>query len=210
MNAAPAAVELNGMLKMKHLVIDEVLDGVAGNLRAIEDATHYDGVVRRIVMSEALTRCMTAPRHQRTSQQSVEEASIQFFKNLFKVISSTCGRQQHLASPLLSQQMSFAGDIPSPDVLSITGRVPAFDLLAVQLRQQNVRDGVQHVARRARQQVGNAHEDFALAQPDSVVDVREWEKLDAKLGEGSPRANLAIRLRKNLVDPGGHLTLNLA
>ena len=55
MNAAAAAVQLYWMLQVQHFVIDEVLNHVMGHVRAIEDTADNDGVVRGIIMTEALT-----------------------------------------------------------------------------------------------------------------------------------------------------------
>jgi len=68
MNAAPTSIQPDRMLQVQHFVIDKILNGTARHLRAIEDAANDNRVVRRIVVSEALSRGVPAPRHERSCQ----------------------------------------------------------------------------------------------------------------------------------------------
>src|SRR5438270_13735967 len=67
-NATAAAVQLHWMFQVQHFMIDEILDCIEWHVGTIKDPTDHDGVVRRIIVAEALTRRMTAPRHQRTRE----------------------------------------------------------------------------------------------------------------------------------------------
>ena len=55
MNAAPAAAHLHRMLEVQHLVVQDVLDGVAGHQRMVEDTAHHDGVMGGVVVCQAAT-----------------------------------------------------------------------------------------------------------------------------------------------------------
>jgi len=76
MHATPAAAQFHGMFQMQHLVINDVLDCVAGNSRLIEDAAHDDGIVGGIVVAEAVAGVIAAPCHSRSGEQPVEESLI--------------------------------------------------------------------------------------------------------------------------------------
>ena len=86
MHAAPASPHLNRMLQVKHLVIDDVLNHKAGNPWMIEHPTDDNGVVRGVVVAEAITRSLTAPTHPRTCQQPVKKLDIEFLENRLKIV----------------------------------------------------------------------------------------------------------------------------
>src|SRR5437868_709342 len=81
MHTTPAAPEFDGMLQVEHLVINDVLNGVTGHPRMIEHPAHDDGVVRRIVMSQAVAGMITAPGHARPSEKTVKIPTVQILKN---------------------------------------------------------------------------------------------------------------------------------
>ena len=56
MNAAAACFDADGMLEVKHLVVEEVLDGAARRVGTIEDAGDDDGVMRGVVVAEHAAR----------------------------------------------------------------------------------------------------------------------------------------------------------
>ena len=49
--SAPA--QLDWMPQVKHFMIDEVFNGIARHAGSVKDAAYDDGVMRRIVMSQA-------------------------------------------------------------------------------------------------------------------------------------------------------------
>lgn len=51
MYAALAAAHPYRMLQVQHLVVDNVLHGATGNTQIIEDATHDNRIVGRIIVS---------------------------------------------------------------------------------------------------------------------------------------------------------------
>jgi hypothetical protein len=50
-HAAAAGFDADGMLEVKHLVVEEVLDGTARSVGAVEDAGDDDGVVGGVVVA---------------------------------------------------------------------------------------------------------------------------------------------------------------
>ena len=152
-HTAAAAAQFYGMLQVKHLVVDDIFDGVARNARVVEDAAHHDGVVGRIVMAEPVASVIAAPSHVRPSQQTIKEALVQIFEDIFQVISSALGTFDSFASTHLPQQMGFLGDVLRGDVPAIACGVCPIDGLAVHLSQQNVSNCPQHRVGRTFQQV---------------------------------------------------------
>ena len=132
-HTAAAAAQFYGVLQVKHLVVDDIFDGVARNARVVEDAAHHDGVVGRIVMAEPVASVVAAPSHVRPGQQSVKESLVQIFKNIFQVIGSSLRTFDSLASTHLPHQVSFSGDVLRGDMSAIPRRLCTIDGLAVHL-----------------------------------------------------------------------------
>jgi hypothetical protein len=51
-DAAAAGFDADGVLEVEHLVVEEVLDGAARGVGAVEDAADDDGVVGGVVVAE--------------------------------------------------------------------------------------------------------------------------------------------------------------
>jgi hypothetical protein len=51
-DAAAAGFDADGVLEVKHLVVEEVFDGAARGVGTVEDATDDDGVVGCVVVAE--------------------------------------------------------------------------------------------------------------------------------------------------------------
>jgi len=75
-NAAAAAADSDRMLKVQHLVVHQVFDGVARRVTAVEYAADHDGVVGGVIMAEQTARLVLAPGEQWTAEQSVKEAAV--------------------------------------------------------------------------------------------------------------------------------------
>jgi hypothetical protein len=50
-NAAATSFDADGVLEVEHLVVEEVFDGAAGGIGAIEDAGDDDRIVRGVVVA---------------------------------------------------------------------------------------------------------------------------------------------------------------
>jgi hypothetical protein len=61
-DAATAGFDADGVLEVKHLVVEEVLDGAARGVGAVEDAGDDDGVVGGVVVAEHAAGVVGRPR----------------------------------------------------------------------------------------------------------------------------------------------------
>src|SRR5579864_9168570 len=210
MHAAAATAQLHGIFQVEHLVIDDVLHGVAGDAAIIKDAAHDNSVVRGIVMAERITSMVSAPRHLRASQQSVKESPVQVIKDCFEIVNVTFGGTDELSSAHLAHKVTLVCHLVAGDIATVTRVMQPLDGLAIDLGQQNVRDGFQHRLGRAFQQVGNAYQKLALAQADGVIDVGEREELDVEIGQGRAWPQLAVTPLKNGENAVPHAVFKLA
>ena len=86
MDAAAAGFDADGMLEVEHLVVEQVLDGAARGVRAVEDAADDDGVVGGVVMAEHPARGVGGPGERGAAEEAVEEAAVQGFEDLVEVV----------------------------------------------------------------------------------------------------------------------------
>src|SRR5260370_17097697 len=86
MHAASRSAKLHRMPQMQHLVIEKIVNCISRHLTAVKDFAHHDGVVRGIVVSKALARVILAPGQLWASHQAMEEARVQLFKYLLKML----------------------------------------------------------------------------------------------------------------------------
>ena len=82
--------------------------------------------------------------------------------------------------------------------------------LAIELRDQDVRNGAQHRLRRAFQDVGERNVQAAFAQPDGGVEGGEAAEAHMEGWHGRARADNAIFVLENLLQLGTHDKVSLA
>lgn len=140
MNTTAAAAKLYRMLKVKHFVIDNVLDGVARYPLVVEGAAHHDGIVSRIIMRKASAGVRLAPRHPRSAQQTVKEALVEFFKDLLQVVYVPLRGNNSFSSAQLSHPLRLSADIVAGNIAAITSGVEWCDGPAIDFGEQNVSD----------------------------------------------------------------------
>src|SRR5262249_17715167 len=150
-----------------------------------EDAAHDDRVVRGIVVSQAVARMVAAPGHLRASHQPVKESGVQIVKDLFQVVMQTFGAAEALAAARLADEMGLGRDFPAAGKFAKARGVFRVNLFAVELGNQDVKEGMEHRIGRALQQVRDANENASLTQPDGVVQVSEREEQDLEIRDGS-------------------------
>src|SRR6202008_1237414 len=114
--------------------------------------------------------------------QAMEKAAVQVLEDGIEIVEVPAGGAQQLAATHLADKMGLADDFMAGDVFTVTRGLPAIDGSAVHLGQQNVRDSLQNRFGSAFQQVGEANQQAAVAQPDGVVDVGEGEELNLEFG----------------------------
>src|ERR1700685_138516 len=156
MNAAAAAAQLHRMFKVQHFVINDVLDGVAGNAWVIEDTAYNDCIMGRVVVPEAVAGMVAAPGHRGSGKQAVEESSVQVVEDILQIVSPALGTFDSLAATDLAHKMSFSGDVLTGNIAAIPNRIPSLDGPAIHFGQKNVSDRPQHRVRRAFHTIRNA------------------------------------------------------
>jgi hypothetical protein len=65
------------MFEVEHLVVEQVLDGAARGVGAIEDARDDDGVVGGVVVAERAAGVMGRPGERGAAKETVEEADVE-------------------------------------------------------------------------------------------------------------------------------------
>jgi hypothetical protein len=76
-DAAASGFDADGMLEVKHLVVQEILDGAARSVGPVEDARDDDGVVGSVVVAEHAAGVVGAPGEGGAAEESVEEAGVE-------------------------------------------------------------------------------------------------------------------------------------
>src|ERR1700687_6150142 len=126
------------MLKVQHLVIDDVFQGIARDGKVVEDSTDNDRIVRGIVMSEDPAGANLTPTHAWPRHQPVEKTCIQVFEDSIKIVEETLWRAQPLMSAHLPNQVCLADDVMAGHVFAVARGVSSVNGLAIHLGQKNV------------------------------------------------------------------------
>jgi len=90
-------------------------------------------------------------------------------------------------------------------IAAITRALGAVHWLAVELGQQDMRDGMQHGFGSAFEQIGDADEKLSLAQADGVVDRDERVKPNVHRRNGRVRAQSAVGFAEDFCEIRGHV-----
>src|SRR5450631_1454094 len=204
-HATAAALELNGVLKVEHLVEENVFDRVARHARMVEDAADDDGVMGGVVVAKAAAGVVLAPGELRASHESVEEATVEVFEDFLQMVVVAASGADVLASAHLADEAGFGGNVVAGDIAAITGAVGALDRLAIELREQDVSDRVQHGFGSAFEQVGEADVKLSLAEADGVVDGDERIEMNVHRWCGRAGGQFAIGLVKDFGELWGHV-----
>src|SRR5438105_1244492 len=102
MHAPAAASQFDRMFQVQHLVVDDVLDSKSRHSRTVENPAYDDGVVRGIVVPQAVARMLAAPRHLRTRQQRVKQFCIQIVKDALEIVGIPLSRSDSFPPAYLS------------------------------------------------------------------------------------------------------------
>src|SRR6185312_5060914 len=207
MDAAPAAVHLDRMPEVQHLVIHKIFNGITRDVWLIENPAHDDCVVRGIVVSEAVTRMIAAPRHLRPSHQPVEETLVEIFKNTLELIVLAGCSRNLFAPPHLSDQMHLGRDCRCSGKFPVPGGMAFIDLRAIKLSNQDVKDSVQDWLRCAFQKIREPDQNASLAQPDGVVEIAEGIEANFKFRQRGSWAKLTINLFEKSGESGIQMPL---
>src|SRR5262249_14345499 len=210
MHAAATALELNRMPQVQHLVINDVLHGIARDRRMIKKTTNHNCIVSGIVVTQHISRTCLAPAHPGTRHHPCKQSEIEVFKDGLQIVNTTLRRRHAFTATHLPDQMRLAAYGTTLDIPPVPGRLYPLDRLAIHFRQKNMSDRAQHSIGRAFQQIRQPYQQFSFAQTNGVVDVRECEELYGKRWRVAPRTKFAKALFKDLDDVATHLGTRLA
>ncbi len=205
MDAAATAPQLYGMFQVQHLVKEDVLDGVAGHARVIKNATDDDGIVGRIVMSEAAAGVILAPGKLRASQKPMKKPAVEIVEDFFEMVMMSAGGTDELAPAHLADQPGLGGYVVTGNVAAIAGAVGALDGQAIKLGEEDMKDGVEYGVGSAFQQIREPEIKFALPQADRVVEGDKGIETEMERRRGSARAKFAIDVVEDFGELGGHV-----
>jgi hypothetical protein len=74
------------MFEVEHLVVEEVLDGAARGVGAVEDAGDDDGVVGGVVVAEHATGVVGAPGECGAAEEAVEETGVEGLEDFVEIV----------------------------------------------------------------------------------------------------------------------------
>jgi hypothetical protein len=169
-NAAATGFDADGVLEVEHLVVEEVLDGAAGGVGAVEDAADDDGVVGGVVVAEHAAGVVGAPGEGGATEEAVEEAAVEGLEDFVEIVVMAGGGGEALAATSLPDVLGLARDGFGGDVAAVAVSVGWSDGFSVELGEEDVGDGVMDGVGSGLEQVGEADVEAAFAQADRRVE----------------------------------------
>ena len=198
------ASHADGMLEVEHLMVEQILDGIARAGGAVEDAADDDGVVGGIVVAERSFGYALAPGEVGPAQQSVEEAEVERLKDLVEVVVVPFGTGVEFAAAGGADALDLLGHVGRGGKALVAGIVGGVDGFAIDLGHQNVQDGTDDRLRSSFEQVREADLERTLAQPDGGVERGETAEAQSQRREGRPRAQEPILFFVDGLEIDGH------
>ena len=204
-HAAAAATQLHRMLQVQHLVKQNVFDGIARHAWMIKHAADDDGIVGGIVVPEASARMVPAPGKLRAAHEPVKKSPVQVVENFFEMIMMSAGRVDVLAAPDLPDKTGLRGNIMACHIAPVASTLGSFHRFAIELREQYVRDRLQHIFGSSLKQVRDPCVNLSLPQANRIVDGDEGIEASVHRGKSSAGAKFAKGLVKNFSELYGHV-----
>jgi hypothetical protein len=202
-DAAAAGFDADGMLEVEHLVVEEVLDGAAWGVRAVEDAGDDDGVVGGVVVAEHATSVVGAPCKRGTAEEAVEEAGVEGFEDFVEIVVVAGRSGEALASAGLADVFGLAGDSFGGDVAAVAVGVRGGDGFLIELGEEDVRDGVVDGLGSGLKQVGETDVQATFAQADGGVEGGEAAEANVEWRNGGAGPDLAVLFFEDRDERGG-------
>ena len=197
-NAATARLDADGMFEVEHLVVEEVLDGAARSVGAVEDAADDDGVVGGVVVAQHAAGVVGAPGEGGAAEEAVEETDVEGVEDLVEIVVMADVREDALAATGLADVLGLFGDGFGGDVAAIAVSVGRRYRFFVELGEQDVCDGVEHTVGCTFQQVRETHQQPAFAEADRVVHIGKGEEFDGQFRNGRARPQFAVGFMEDL------------
>src|ERR1035441_6183796 len=98
MYTATQSAHADGMFQVKHLVVEQIFDGITGTGWPIENAADHDGVVCGIVVTQGSPGHVLTPRKLGAAQQTSEEPQIEGIEHFFEVVEAAFRSGKALAA----------------------------------------------------------------------------------------------------------------
>jgi hypothetical protein len=190
---------------MQHLVKQNVFDGIAGHAWMIKHAADHDGIVGGIVVPKASARMVPTPGKLRPPHEPVKKPPVQVVENLFEMIMMSAGGVDVLTPPDLPDKTGFRGNIIARHIAPVASALGSIHRFAIELREQYVRDRLQHIFGSSLKQVRDARVNFSLPQPNRIVDGDEGIEASVHRRQSSAGAKFAKGLVKNFGEMYGHV-----
>ena len=169
-DAAAAGFDADGVFEVEHLVVEEIFDGAAWGVGAIEDAADDDGVVGGVVVAEHAAGVVGAPGERGAAEEAVEETGVEGLEDFVEIVVVAGGGGDAFAAAGLADVLGLFGDGFGGDVAAVAVGVDAGDGLFVELGEKDVGDGVVDGLGRVLEDVGEADVEAAFAQADGGVE----------------------------------------
>ena len=197
-HAPPAPPQLHRMFQMQHLVEQNIFNRIPRHPRMIKHAADHNRIVRRIIMSQTPARMIPAPGQLRTPHKPMKKSPVQVVKKFFEMIMMSPRRMNVLSPPHLPHQSSLRRNIVAGDISPVTRALSPIHRLAIELRQQYMRNRMQHIYRSALQQVRDPRINLSLPQSNRIVDGDKRIKPNMHNWRRRARPKFAISFVKNL------------
>jgi hypothetical protein len=139
---AATGFDADGVLEVQHLVVEEILNGAAGGIGAVEDAADDDGVVGGVVVAEHAAGVVSRPGESGAAEEAVEETGVEGLEDFVEVVVVAGGGGEPLAAAGLPDVLGLAGDGFGGDVAAVAVGMGGGDWLLVKLGEEYVGDGV--------------------------------------------------------------------
>jgi hypothetical protein len=201
--AAAAGLDANGMLEVEHLVVEEVLDGAARCVGAIEDAGDDDGVVGGVVVAEHAAGVVGAPGEGGAAEEAVEETGVEGLEDFVEIVVVAGGCGEAFAAAGLADVLGLFGDGFGGDVAAVAVGVGAGDGLLIELGEEDVGDGVMDGFGCGLEEVGEADVEAAFAETDGGVEGGETAEADVERGDGGSGTEFAVLVLEDGDEGGG-------
>jgi hypothetical protein len=202
-DAAAAGFDADGMLEVEHLVVEEVFDRTARGIGAIEDARDDDGVVGCVVVAEHAAGVVGAPGEGGATEEAVKEAGVERLEDFVEIVVVAGGCGEAFTAAGLADVLCLLGDGLGGDVAAIAVGVVTRDGFLVELREEDVGDGVMDSVWRGLEEVGEADVEAAFAEPDGGVEGGEAAEADVEGGDGGAGAEFAVLVLEDSDERGG-------
>jgi hypothetical protein len=202
-DAAAAGFDSDGVLEVEHLVVEEVLDGAARGVGAVEDAADDDGVVGGVVVAQHAAGVVGAPGEGGAAEEAVEEAGVERLEDFIEVVVVACGGEDALAAAGLTDVLGLLRHGFGADVAAVAVGVSGGDGFLVELGEEDVGDGMVDGFGCRLEKVGEADVQAAFAEADGGVERGEAAEADVERRDGGAGAEFAVLLLEDGDEGGG-------